>query len=308
MDAIETVTFLVALLAVVLGIFNTWYLFKSARFRLKVVPKLCFDMQGGRYLAIDWDEQVQQLRAAGAPSRWGIEVVNLNGFAVTIDEIGFSDNTDDGQMAMVDPEISRRKRWPVRLKPREKVMYYSTDGMDLPKTVLANPRAYAKTDCGHCVYGTSPVLTKEARIMLRDTPVPLAKPRPTLSNEERIYQALVALLRDHKESGSVVLVEEPRSQKFVQFGPGSSLEIDVPHMALNNEEAERAYDFFARLGGDYLMEYDAPNPQTGKVAHGATFNHDFAQDARAAAKAGVAFFQEVYLLPPDVELRVERRF
>ena len=42
---------------------------------------------------------------------------------------------------MVDPEISRGKRWPVRLKPREKEMYYSTDGMDLPKTVLANARA-----------------------------------------------------------------------------------------------------------------------------------------------------------------------
>jgi hypothetical protein len=177
MNTIESVTFIVAFLAVVLGIFNTWYLFKSQRFRLKVVPKLCFDIQGGRYLAVDWDAQVQQLRAAGAPSRWGIEVINLNAFAVTIDEIGFTDGTDDGLMAMVDPEISRGKTWPVRLKPREKVMYYSTDGMDLPKAVLANARAYAKTDCGHCVYGSSPVLTKEAHMMLRDTPVPLAKPR-----------------------------------------------------------------------------------------------------------------------------------
>jgi hypothetical protein len=175
-SAIETLTLIVALLGVALGIANTWYLFKSPRFRLKVVPKLCFDIQGGRYLAVDWDEQVQQLRAAGALSRWGIEVANLSAFAVTIDEIGFSDNTDDGQIAMVDPEISRGKRWPVRLKPREKVMYYSTDGTDLPKTVLGSARAYAKTDCGHCVYGTSPVLTKEAHMMLRSIPVPLAKP------------------------------------------------------------------------------------------------------------------------------------
>ena len=162
MNTIDTLTFIIAFLGVVLGIFNTWYLFKSPRFRLKVVPKLCFDIQGGRYLAVDWDEQVQQLRAAGAPSRWGVEVININAFAVTIDEIGFSDNTDNGTMAMVNPEISRGKRWPVRLKPREKVMYYSTDGMDLPKTVLVNPRAYAKTDCGHCIYGASQILAKEA--------------------------------------------------------------------------------------------------------------------------------------------------
>jgi hypothetical protein len=178
MDTINSITLIIALLGAGLGIANTWYLFKSPRMRLRVVPKLCFDMQGGRYLAIDWDEQVQQLRAAGASARWGVEVTNLNSFAVTIDEVGFSDDTDAGRMAMVGPEISRRKTWPVRLKPREKVMYYSTDGMDLPKTVLAQPRAYAKTDCGHCAYGVSPVLIKEARIVLRDTPVPLAQPTP----------------------------------------------------------------------------------------------------------------------------------
>ena len=95
MNTIETLTFIIALFGLALGIANTWYLFRWPRFRLKVIPKLCFDMQGGRYLALDWDAQLQQLRAAAAPSRWGIEVINLNAFAVTIDEIGFSDNTDD---------------------------------------------------------------------------------------------------------------------------------------------------------------------------------------------------------------------
>jgi hypothetical protein len=115
---------------------------------------------------------------------------------------------------------------------------------------------------------------------------------------------LADLLRN--ENGSVVIVEEPQSEKFVQFGHGSSLEMDVPHVVLNKEESDRAHDFYAKLGDNYLKEYHAPDPRTGKVRHGATFNYDFGQDARAAAKAGAAFFREVYLFPPDVKLRIEK--
>src|SRR3954464_12021857 len=122
MDTSQAIILLLGLLGAALGVFNTWYLFKRRRFNLRVTPKLCFDMQGGRYLAIDWDEQVQQLRAANAEARWGIEVVNANEFPVTIDEIGFSDGTDAGRIAMCDPEISRGREWPVRLRAREKVM------------------------------------------------------------------------------------------------------------------------------------------------------------------------------------------
>jgi hypothetical protein len=127
------------------------------------------------------------------------------------------------------------------------------------------------------------------------------------STENRIYEALVALLRHHSENGSIVLIEEPRSRKYVQFGPGWSLEMDVPHVTLSKEEADRAYDFFAELGDKYLIEYDARDPETGKVCHGATFNHDFGQDAQAAARAAASFFENVYLFPPDVELSIEKR-
>jgi hypothetical protein len=127
------------------------------------------------------------------------------------------------------------------------------------------------------------------------------------ANENRILKALTALLACHRDTGSVVLVEEPLSRKFVQFGPGWSLIMDVPHVALSNDEAERAYRFFGRLGTDCLVEYDAPDPQTLQLNHGATFNYDFGQDAPAAAQAATLFFQEVYLLPPHLKLRIEQR-
>ena len=55
--------------------------------------------------------------------------------------------------------FNRRSRtWPVRLRPHEKAIFYSTDGVLLPPPVWANPYAYAKTDCGQSVYGKSSVL------------------------------------------------------------------------------------------------------------------------------------------------------
>jgi hypothetical protein len=87
-----------------------------------------------------------------------IEVVNLSTFALTIDEVGFSDRTVAGNYAMVDPEISRGKTWPVGLEPREKAIFYSTDGTMLPERVWSNPCAYAKINCGSTFYGESPVL------------------------------------------------------------------------------------------------------------------------------------------------------
>src|SRR2546429_8846705 len=110
--------------------------------------------------------------------------------------------------------------------------------------------------------------------------------------ENRIYQALAEHLADHAEDGSTVLIEEPRSQKFVQFGPGRTLTLDVPCVALTRAEAERASRFFAALGEKCPIEYDARDPSTGRIRHGAAFNHDFGGDARAAAQTAAAFFRE----------------
>ena len=127
------------------------------------------------------------------------------------------------------------------------------------------------------------------------------------STEQMIYDRLVALLESHHEEGSIVIIYEPQSRKFVQFGPGWTLIMDVPCVALSRDEADRASRFFANLGVKFPIEYDAPNPKTGRVAHGATFNADFEKDARAAAQATVGFFREVYLMAGDLKLMFERR-
>jgi hypothetical protein len=124
--------------------------------------------------------------------------------------------------------------------------------------------------------------------------------------QDRIQQSLLALL-DHSETDSWVGIEEPRSKKYVQFGIGR-LGMDVPLVDLKDAEAERAYRFFKELGEDHPHEYDAPNPMTGKICHGAAFKHDFGRDAAAAAKAAMAFFAEVYQFPGDAELSIKEHW
>lgn len=163
MTGIEILIFAIATLGVVLGIVNLWYSRRSHRVQVRVIPKLAFDVETIRYTASEWNKYAKRLQEAGNTKRWVVEVINLSTFGITIDEVGFCDHTIAGTFAMVHPEISRNKKWPVRLRPHEKVLFYSTDGALLPPAVLANPYAYAKTDCGECIFGTSPILTHAAQ-------------------------------------------------------------------------------------------------------------------------------------------------
>ena len=63
------------------------------------------------------------------------------------------------------------------------------------------------------------------------------------ASQAQVYEALIALLHGGTED-SFVVIQEPRSEKFVQFGRGRFLGMDVPCTALTSEEADRAYRFF----------------------------------------------------------------
>jgi hypothetical protein len=119
---------------------------------------------------------------------------------------------------------------------------------------------------------------------------------------ERICDALLALLaRGRKDS--CVLIEEPQSRRYVQFGPGQ-LAIDLPLAALTADEADRAYQLFRELGDGTAQQYEAPDVETGRTNYGATLRHDFGADVQAAARAAAAIFVEVYRLPADSKLTV----
>ena len=126
------------------------------------------------------------------------------------------------------------------------------------------------------------------------------------SLEDQIFEALIAL-RHRGVADSSVLIEEPTSGKFVQFGAGRQLVMDVPCVGLTSQEADRASEFFRHFGEDYPREYHARDPQTKRTNHGASFAHDFGTDARGAAQAAIAFFGAVYQFAPGTMLEVHER-
>jgi hypothetical protein len=122
----------------------------------------------------------------------------------------------------------------------------------------------------------------------------------------RVYDALVALLHRGTRD-SFVLIEEPRTQKYVQFGKGPRLTMDMPLVALTFEEADRASRFFRELGVPCPREYHDPDSSTGRVNHGAAFVHDFGRDCQAAAAWAMEFFETVYGFSEGVELKIEEQ-
>lgn len=125
------------------------------------------------------------------------------------------------------------------------------------------------------------------------------------SIEKLLQQALTDLLF-RGGPDSFVLIEALPSGKFVQFGRGPVLILDLPLAALEDEEAQRAAAFFADLGEEFPREYEAPHPETGKMQFGATYDHDFQGDVLAATRAALEVFRKVYRLPRDVELLIQR--
>jgi hypothetical protein len=124
------------------------------------------------------------------------------------------------------------------------------------------------------------------------------------SNDRNLYEALYALRRRGVEGESFVIIEHLPMDKFVQFGIGPILRMDVPFISLSEEESNRAYVFFQELGGVELQEYDAPNPRTGRIRHGATFKFDFGDDVHKAVRATILFFARVHQLEINATLSV----
>ena len=110
---------------------------------------------------------------------------------------------------------------------------------------------------------------------------------------------------DAGKPDSFVIIQEPRTQKYVQFGRGRALIMDMPFIGLTADEAERAAQFFGKLGVEYPLEYEAPETNTGRIQHSATYRYNFGHDASAATQAAVTFFETVYLLPADFTVAID---
>ena len=141
---VNAITLAIAGLGAVLGIVNTWHGLSRSRVKLKVLPAHAIPFGGA-------DERIN----------FSIEVTNLSDFALTIREVGFLFEGTEARTAVVRPFILDGGTWPRRLEPRTSVTVYaqvSPPLKDDPKIKCA----YARTDCGRTITGTSPALEQIA--------------------------------------------------------------------------------------------------------------------------------------------------
>jgi len=143
---------------------------------------------------------------------------------------------------------------------------------------------------------TSDAETQEKVIELvkANPPHQSTEPIPDSGVEEIIHENLV-WLRRHGEEGSFVIIEDPISEKFVQFGQGPVLLMDLPFAELTDAEKERARHFFIGIGEPSAGNQGIP-----------VFEHDFGNDSSAAVEAVVSLFQSVFRLPSETHLKVTR--
>ncbi|GAB4275090.1 MAG: hypothetical protein Kow0029_15950 [Candidatus Rifleibacteriota bacterium] len=103
----------------------------------------------------------------------------------------------------------------------------------------------------------------------------------------------------NKGDGWFVIMEEPDSEKFVQFAfdEDSGLYFDCPIMAFSDDELRAAHRVMKRFG----VSFDDPKADQDF----SSINTDVGFDAELGAQIASAFFREVFLFSDNVSFNIE---
>ena len=136
------------ILGAVLGIINTWHQMRKNKIRLKIIPSHAIPVGA----------------IASANINFGIEVVNLSDFAVTITDVGFVLKNKSKATLLPVISIDQPKELPIRLEPRTSYKkYFSKSVVDTGEVRIKS--AYANTECGETITGTSGALKQLVKEM-----------------------------------------------------------------------------------------------------------------------------------------------
>lgn len=129
----------------ILGIINTCHQLSRNKLRLKVIPSHAIPV--GAY--------------ANSGINFGIEVINLSEFPVTITDVGFLLKDNRRATSVLVKSIEQPSKLPVRLEPRTSYhKYFNIDEAGFPKQVQC---AYAATQCDELITGTSGALKQKIK-------------------------------------------------------------------------------------------------------------------------------------------------
>ena len=121
---------------------------------------------------------------------------------------------------------------------------------------------------------------------------------PTTTWEEkkaRIKAAIVAL-DNRPNSDAFVTIDDQKTGKGFQFfsSPGDPINLFVPLLGLNDEEAKRAAVYFAEFG---ISDIDLERMQAYVI--------DLDHDHERAANVAINVFEKIYQLPSDFKMKFD---
>jgi hypothetical protein len=126
----------------ILGILNTWRAFDRDRVKLKVSPR--------------W--AIYSLPIKGAGHLLCVEVINMSYLPITISQVGFTVSEPKDHFLAFLPMPDMGDTLPKRLEPRTSMTVYVPERVSSGEGFDKVEKAFAKTECGHSFYGTSPAL------------------------------------------------------------------------------------------------------------------------------------------------------
>ena len=133
------------ILGAVLGIINTWHQVNRNKIRLKVTPTHVIPVGA----------------LANSDVNFGIGVINLSEFPVTISDVGFLLKNKQRATTISVDSIDQPDKLPVRLEPRTSYhKYFNIEKAVLPKQTKY---AYVNTQCGELITGTSGALKQKIK-------------------------------------------------------------------------------------------------------------------------------------------------
>jgi hypothetical protein len=141
---VQAMTLAIAVLGAVLGVINTWHAIDNSRVKLNVQPAHAI-LVGGFNPAVNFC----------------IEVTNLSAFPVTVCDVGVFHRNTESRSSFISPVFTDGGTWPRRLEPRSSVTVYGQRPESPPGHPIKN--AYARTQCGVTVTGTSGALKQIAK-------------------------------------------------------------------------------------------------------------------------------------------------
>jgi hypothetical protein len=144
----DYITMAAAILGAGLRIMNTWNSLNQRRVRLRVTPMHAVSVPGGQH-------------------GFGIELINMSAFAVTVVDVGFSLGRrigKAGRFSVIEPILIDGQPWPRRLQARDAVTAY-LDPREFAGRGKKIRKAYARTSCDTVVLGDSGALKQLRRAL-----------------------------------------------------------------------------------------------------------------------------------------------